>query len=33
MEPFISYTTEEEIKKEKIKAQRLRKSPWWKKVC
>ena len=33
MEPFISYTTEEEIKKEKIKAQRLRKSQWWKRKC
>jgi 5-methylcytosine-specific restriction protein A len=30
MEPFISYATEEEIKKEKIKAQRLRQSQWWK---
>lgn len=33
MEPFISYTTEEEIKQEKIKAQRLRKSQWWKRKC
>jgi 5-methylcytosine-specific restriction enzyme A len=33
MEPFISDTTEEEIKKEKIKAQRLRKSQWWKRKC
>jgi len=33
MEPFISYTTEEEIKKEKVKAQRLRKAPWWKRRC
>jgi 5-methylcytosine-specific restriction protein A len=30
MEPFISYATEEEIKKEKIKARRLRQSQWWK---
>jgi len=33
MEPFISYTTEEELKKEKVKAQKLRKSPWWKRRC
>jgi 5-methylcytosine-specific restriction enzyme A len=30
MEPFISYVTEEEIKREKIKAQKLRQSQWWK---
>ncbi len=29
MEPFISPVTEEEIKKEKNKAQKLRKSQWW----
>jgi len=33
MEPFISPVTEEEIKKEKAKAQRLRKSQWWKRRC
>jgi 5-methylcytosine-specific restriction enzyme A len=33
MEPFISYTTEEEIRKEKAKAQKLRQSPWWKRKC
>jgi 5-methylcytosine-specific restriction protein A len=33
MEPFISYVTEEEIKREKIKAQGLRKSQWWKRKC
>jgi 5-methylcytosine-specific restriction endonuclease McrA len=33
MEPFISHTTEEEIKKEKIKARQLRQSPWWKRKC
>jgi 5-methylcytosine-specific restriction enzyme A len=30
MEPFIISVTEEEIKKEKLKAQELRKSQWWK---
>jgi 5-methylcytosine-specific restriction protein A len=30
MEPFISDVTEEDIKREKIKAQILRKSQWWK---
>lgn len=33
MEPFISDTPEEEIRKEKTKAQHLRKSPWWKRKC
>jgi 5-methylcytosine-specific restriction endonuclease McrA len=33
MDSFISYVNEEEIKKEKIKAQRLRKSQWWKRKC
>jgi 5-methylcytosine-specific restriction protein A len=33
MEPFISDVTEEDIKREKIKAQRLRKSQWWKRKC
>jgi 5-methylcytosine-specific restriction endonuclease McrA len=33
MEPFISDVTEEEIKQEKIKAQRLRKSQWWHRKC
>lgn len=30
MEPFIADVTEEEIKREKQKAQTLRKSQWWK---
>jgi 5-methylcytosine-specific restriction enzyme A len=30
MEPFIISVTEEEIKREKLKAQELRKSQWWK---
>ncbi len=30
MEPFISDVTEEDIKKERIKAQVLKKSQWWK---
>jgi 5-methylcytosine-specific restriction protein A len=30
MDPFISYVTDEDIKREKIKAQKLRKSQWWK---
>ena len=33
MDIFISHITEEEVKKEKIKAQRLRKSKWWKRKC
>jgi 5-methylcytosine-specific restriction protein A len=33
MDSFISYVNEEEIKREKIKAQRLRKSQWWKRKC
>jgi 5-methylcytosine-specific restriction endonuclease McrA len=33
MEPFISTVTEEEIKKEKIKARSLRKTQWWKRKC
>ncbi|MFH0933122.1 MAG: HNH endonuclease [Nitrospirota bacterium] len=33
MDSFISYVTEEEIKREKAKAQRLRKSQWWKRKC
>lgn len=33
MDSFISYVNEEEIKKEKIKAQMLRKSQWWKRKC
>jgi 5-methylcytosine-specific restriction endonuclease McrA len=33
MDSFISYVTEEEIKREKSKAQRLRKSQWWKRKC
>jgi len=30
MIPFVSYVTEEEIRREKVKAQALRKSQWWK---
>ena len=30
MEPFIISVTDEEIKKEKLKAQELRKTQWWK---
>jgi 5-methylcytosine-specific restriction endonuclease McrA len=30
MDPFTSPVTEEDIKKEKAKAQRLRQSQWWK---
>ena len=30
MEPFISYVTEEEIKRERAKARELRQSQWWK---
>jgi 5-methylcytosine-specific restriction endonuclease McrA len=30
MDPFIPPVTEEDIKKEKAKAQRLRQSQWWK---
>ena len=33
MEPFISPVTEEEIKQEKTKAQRLRRSQWWRRKC
>jgi len=33
MEPFISYVTDEELRKEKRRAQALRKSPWWKRKC
>jgi 5-methylcytosine-specific restriction endonuclease McrA len=33
MEPFISYVTEGELKREKIRAQRLRNSQWWKRRC
>ncbi len=33
MEPFISYVTDEEIKREKLRAQMLRKSQWWKRKC
>ena len=33
MEPFISYVTDEEIKREKLMAQMLRKSQWWKRKC
>ncbi|MFZ5906095.1 MAG: HNH endonuclease [Nitrospirota bacterium] len=33
MEAFVSPVTEEEIKKEKLRAQTLRKSPWWKRKC
>ena len=30
MEPFISYVTEEELRKERAKARELRNSQWWK---
>jgi 5-methylcytosine-specific restriction protein A len=33
MEPFISYVTDEEIRKEKLKARSLRKTQWWKRKC
>jgi len=33
MEPFISYMTAEELKKERAKARELRKSQWWKRKC
>jgi 5-methylcytosine-specific restriction endonuclease McrA len=33
MGPFISDVSDEEIRKEKAKAQTLRKSQWWKRKC
>jgi 5-methylcytosine-specific restriction protein A len=33
MEPFISHVTDEEIKREKLRAQMLRRSQWWKRKC
>ena len=33
MEPFTSDVSEEEIRQEKIKARRLRKSQWWQRKC
>lgn len=33
MEPFFVQATEEEIRKEKSKAQKLRISQWWKRKC
>jgi 5-methylcytosine-specific restriction enzyme A len=33
MEPFISEVSDAEIRKEKAKAQILRKSQWWKRKC
>lgn len=30
---FITYVSEEEIKKEKAKAGKIRKSQWWKRKC
>ena len=30
MDPFISYVTEEEIRKERAKARELKQSQWWK---
>jgi 5-methylcytosine-specific restriction endonuclease McrA len=33
MEPFLSDITEADIKREKHKAQKLRKSQWWKRKC
>lgn len=33
IDPFISFISEEEIKREKQKARELRKSQWWKRKC
>ncbi len=33
MKHFISYVTEEEIKREKARARILRKTQWWKRRC
>ena len=33
MEPFISYVTDEEIRRERAKARELRKTQWWKRKC
>lgn len=33
MEPFISYVTEREMRKERAKARELRKTQWWKRRC
>jgi len=33
MDCFISYVTEEEIKRERAKARRLKISQWWKRRC
>jgi 5-methylcytosine-specific restriction protein A len=33
MDSFISNVTEEEVKREKAKAQILKKSQWWKRKC
>jgi 5-methylcytosine-specific restriction endonuclease McrA len=33
MEPFISYVTEEEIRRERARARELRKTQWWKRKC
>jgi len=33
LEPFISYVTEEEIRRERAKARELRKTQWWKRKC
>ncbi len=30
MDPFISYVTDEEIRRERMKARELRQSQWWK---
>lgn len=33
MEPFISYATEEDIRRGRAKARELRKTQWWKRRC
>jgi 5-methylcytosine-specific restriction enzyme A len=33
IEPFTSDVSDEEIRREKVKAQTLRKSQWWKRRC
>jgi 5-methylcytosine-specific restriction endonuclease McrA len=33
MESFISYVTEEEIRRERARARELRKTQWWKRKC
>ncbi len=33
MEPFISYVSDEEIRRERAKARELRKTQWWTRRC